>query len=172
LAGTNKHILALKQSYISTEIGWGIKTSCLWHHKFFVPNNTRETVSDHTIQGYSVFTICVRFKAAMDEDFGTPEAIAVLFDLAGEVNRSKSVEMASLLKALGGCLGLLQADANAYLQSGAGLDEATIQQRIADRAAAKAAKDFARADEIRKELLAQGIVLKDSAAGTTWEVAQ
>jgi len=113
-----------------------------------------------------------RFKAAMDEDFGTPEAVAVLFDLAGEVNRSKSVEAASLLKALGACLGLLQADANAYLQSGAGLDEATIQQRIADRAAAKAAKDFAQADAIRKDLLAQGIVLKDSAAGTTWEVAQ
>ena len=108
----------------------------------------------------------------MNEDFGTPEAVAVLFELAGEVNRSKSVEAASLLKALGACLGLLQADASAYLQSGAGLDEATIQQRIADRAAAKAAKDFAQADAIRKDLLAQGIVLKDSAAGTTWEVAQ
>lgn len=113
-----------------------------------------------------------RFKAAMDEDFGTPEAVSVLFDLAGEVNRSKSSETASLLKALGGCLGLLQADPNSYLQSGAGLDEATIEQRIADRAAAKAAKDFAQADGIRQELLAQGIVLKDSAAGTTWEVAQ
>lgn len=113
-----------------------------------------------------------RFKAAMDEDFGTPEAVSVLFDLAGEVNRSKSSEAASLLKALGGCLGLLQADPNSYLQSGAGLDEATIKQRIADRAAAKVAKDFVRADGIRQELLAQGIVLKDSAAGTTWEVAQ
>ncbi len=113
-----------------------------------------------------------RFKAAMDEDFGTPEAIAVLFDLAGEVNRTRSVESASLLKALGGCIGLLQADAKAYLQSGAGLDEATIAQRIAERAAAKAAKDFALADSIRKELLAQGIVLKDSAAGTTWEASE
>jgi len=113
-----------------------------------------------------------RFKAAMDEDFGTPEAVSVLFDLAGEVNRSKSVEAASLLKALGACLGVLQEEPKDYLQSGAGLDEATIQQRIADRAAAKAAKDFARADGIRQELLAQGIVLKDSAAGTTWEAAQ
>ena len=103
---------------------------------------------------------------------GHPEAIAVLFDLAGEVNRTRSVESASLLKALGGCIGLLQADAKAYLQSGAGLDEATIAQRIAERAAAKAAKDFALADTIRKELLAQGIVLKDSAAGTTWEAAE
>jgi cysteinyl-tRNA synthetase len=108
----------------------------------------------------------------MDEDFGTPEAVSVLFDLAGEVNRSKSVEAASLLKALGACLGVLQEEPKGYLQSGAGLDDATIQQRIADRAAAKAAKDFARADGIRQELLAQGIVLKDSAAGTTWEAAQ
>jgi cysteinyl-tRNA synthetase len=112
-----------------------------------------------------------RFKEAMDEDFGTPEAIAVLFELAGEVNRSRSFQSASLLKALGGCLGLLQADANAYLQSGAELDEVTIAGLIAERAAAKAAKDFGRADAIRKDLLAQGIVLKDSASGTTWEAA-
>jgi cysteinyl-tRNA synthetase len=113
-----------------------------------------------------------RFKAAMDEDFGTPEAIAVLFDLAGEVNRSKSVEAASLLKALGGCLGILQSDARQFLQSGAGLDETAIAKRMAERAAAKAAKNFALADSIRKDLLAQGIVLKDSASGTTWEAAQ
>jgi len=117
-------------------------------------------------------SFAARFKAAMDEDFGTPEAIAVLFDLAGEVNRTKSPETAGLLKALGACLGILQADPRAYLQSGAVLDESTIQQRIADRAAAKAAKDFAKADAIRQELLAQGVVLKDSAAGTTWEAAQ
>jgi cysteinyl-tRNA synthetase len=112
-----------------------------------------------------------RFKAAMDEDFGTPEAVAVLFELASEVNRTRSAHSASLLKALGGCLGLLQEDAKTFLQSGAVLDDATIAQRIADRAAAKAAKDFALADTIRKELLAQGIVLKDSASGTTWEAA-
>lgn len=111
-----------------------------------------------------------RFKVAMDEDFGTPEAVAVLFDLASEVNRSQSAETSGLLKALAGCLGLLQVLPQAFLQTGAGLDEAAIAQRIAQRAAAKAAKDFALADNIRKELLAQGIVLKDSAAGTTWEV--
>ncbi len=113
-----------------------------------------------------------RFKGAMDEDFGTPEAIAVLFDLGGEVNRTKSPETAGLLKALGACLGILQSNPRAYLQSGAVLDESTIQLRIADRAAAKATKDFAKADAIRQELLAQGVVLKDSAAGTTWEAAQ
>ena len=105
-----------------------------------------------------------RFKAAMDEDFGTPEAVAVLFELAAEVNRSKSPEVAGLLKALGACLGLLQAEPQKFLQAGAeGVDAA--------RAQAKAAKNWAEADRIRKELLEQGIVLKDSAAGTTWESA-
>ncbi|MBQ0917515.1 cysteine--tRNA ligase [Hydrogenophaga aromaticivorans] len=114
-----------------------------------------------------------RFRAAMDEDFGTPEAVAVLFDLASEVNRSKDAVLAGLLRALGGTLGLLQVDPAAYLQGGGaaagGLDEATIQALIADRAAAKAAKNFTEADRIRQDLLAQGVVLKDSATGTTWE---
>jgi cysteinyl-tRNA synthetase len=113
-----------------------------------------------------------RFKVAMDEDFGTPEAVAVLFDLASEVNRTQSTELAALLKELGACLGLLQADPVTYLQAGAKLTEADIAQRIAQRTAAKANKDFALADGIRKDLLSQGIVLKDSATGTTWEVVQ
>ena len=110
-----------------------------------------------------------RFKAAMDEDFGTPEAVAVLFELASEVNRARRPEDAGLLKALGGCLGLLQADPQAFLQAGSTLDEAAIAAQIEARAAAKKAKDFARADQIRAELLAVGVVLKDSPAGTTWE---
>ncbi|VTU28888.1 Cysteine--tRNA ligase [Variovorax sp. PBL-H6] len=109
-----------------------------------------------------------RFKAAMDDDFGTPEAVAVLFDLAGEVNRTKSAQAAGMLKALGACLGLLQAGPEAFLQAGSALDDASIQALISRRAEAKTGKNFAEADRIRSELLAQGIVLKDSPTGTTW----
>ncbi len=110
-----------------------------------------------------------RFKSAMDEDFATPEAVAVLFELAGEVNRTRSPQMAGLLKVLGGVLGLLQLSPSAFLQSGAVVKAADIEKKINERASAKAAKNFALADQIRQSLLEQGIVLKDSASGTTWE---
>ncbi|MDR0457860.1 MAG: cysteine--tRNA ligase [Burkholderiaceae bacterium] len=115
-----------------------------------------------------------RFKAAMDEDFGTPDAVAALFDLAGEVNRARRPGDAALLKALGGLLGLLQDDPRRFLQAaspGKRLDAATIEARIAARAAAKQSRNYAEADCIRAELLAQGIALKDTSAGTTWEAA-
>jgi len=117
-------------------------------------------------------SFAARFKAAMDDDFGTPEAVSVLFELATEVNKTRSPELAGLLKALGGCIGLLQADPRVYLQAGAALDEAAIALLIGERAQAKATRNFAEADRIRQDLLAKGVVLKDSATGTTWEAAQ
>ena len=110
-----------------------------------------------------------RFKAAMDDDFSTSEAVAVLFDLAAEVNRTASLELAQWLQALGGVLGLLQQPPAAFLKAGGGLPAQDIEQRIAARAAAKQARDFALSDRIRADLLAQGVVLKDGPHGTTWE---
>ncbi|MEW6313200.1 MAG: cysteine--tRNA ligase [Pseudomonadota bacterium] len=131
-----------------------------------------------------------RFKAAMDDDFNTPEAMAVLFDLANEVNRTQSAEAAARLKSLGGILGLLKDDPTAFLQRGvtgqlnAPMGEFTlaatgtvshtresIEAQIEARVAAKKAKNFAEADRIRKELLDAGIVLEDTPAGTTWRRA-
>jgi len=108
------------------------------------------------------------FHAAMNDDFNTPIAIAVLFELAAEVNRSRKPADAALLKSLAGTLGLLQQSPRAFLQTGAALSAAQIAERIGARAEAKRARDFKRADAIRDELAGLGIVLKDSAQGTTW----
>ena len=136
-----------------------------------------------------------RFKTAMNDDFNTPEAMAVLFDLANEVNRSHSVEAAKNLKMLGEVLGLLQWNPDAYLQgrhrinvsvsvtsltgtTGLGIVDFTppglsksVQTLIAGRTAAKQSKNFAESDRIRQELLEAGIVLEDYASGTTWRRA-
>jgi cysteinyl-tRNA synthetase len=118
--------------------------------------------------------MAARFKLAMDDDFNTAEALAVLFDLANEANRSQSSEAASLLKALGKVLGLLEQDPQAFLQGGtdcADDDVTVIEAKIAARMAAKKAKDFAEADRIRAELLADGVALEDSPQGTIWRRA-
>ncbi len=110
-----------------------------------------------------------RFEQAMDDDFGTPEAVAVLFELANEINRGRS-ELAPQLRALGKILGVLQRDPKEFLQGrlAGRLDEAEIERRIAERAALKRAKDYGGADRVRAALLEAGVILEDSAAGTSW----
>ena len=111
-----------------------------------------------------------RFRQAMDDDFNTPEAVSVLFELANEVNRTRSSEHVRLLQGLAAILGLLGRDPEVFLQasSGVGVSAEEIEKRIEARNAARKGKDFSEADRIRDALLAQGVILEDSPAGTTW----
>jgi cysteinyl-tRNA synthetase len=112
-----------------------------------------------------------RFKEAMDDDFGTPEAVAVLFELASRVNSGEK-RLAGQLKGLGGVLGLLQRDPGAFLQAKpAGVSDQWIAEKIVEREAARGRKDYDAADRIRKELLEQGIVLEDKGGKTSWRRA-
>lgn len=120
-----------------------------------------------------------RFRKAMNDDFNTAESLAVLFEIANALNTAKAeqnseqaAQLAGQLKYLGSILGLLQDDADAFMQGGAsvegGLSDADIDSLIEQRAAAKQEKNWAESDRIRDELQAQGIVLEDGAGGTTW----
>lgn len=120
--------------------------------------------------------LAARFKAAMDDDFATTEAVAVLFELAAEANKHAGTELgaqkAGLLKALGGVLGLLQRDPQSFLQADVGAEgewtAEKIEAAIVARREARAAKNWAEGDRIRDELAAAGIVLEDKAGETTW----
>lgn len=118
-----------------------------------------------------------KFKTAMDDDFNTPDAIAVLFELASDINKTNSRENAGLLKALAALLGLLQQNPQSYLQntataaSEAALTAEAIEQLIQQRIEARKEKRYADADTIRKNLQAQGIILEDGPQGTTWRRA-
>jgi cysteinyl-tRNA synthetase len=117
-----------------------------------------------------------KFTQAMDDDFNTPEAIAVLFDLANQVNRLRGKELgtalqkAAVLKKLANVLGLLEADAEEFLQTGTGDDDnsAQIDALVEARNTARANKDWTEADRIRDELDAMGIVLEDKDGKTVW----
>jgi len=133
----------------------------------------RNITPSHSIDLNSPYI--ARFKAAMDDDFNTPEALPVLFELAREVNRfketepAKAAELAALLSLLAGVLGLLQGDAETFLQSGASDDDvAEIEALIAKRNAARAAKDWPAADAARAELTAKGIIVEDKNGVTSW----
>lgn len=113
----------------------------------------------------------VRFKSAMDDDFNTPEAMAVLFELASEVNKGKSAELAGLLKRLGGVVGLLQRFPEKFLKGEHSNDDDKIDSLVKARQEAKLSRNFTEADRIRDELKTAGIVLEDGPQGTTWRRA-
>ncbi|WP_047534373.1 cysteine--tRNA ligase [Methylotenera sp. N17] len=164
------------------------------HDRFYL---TLKNVSPANIDIDWENQYAARFKAALDDDFNTPEAMAVLFDLANEANKTKNSSVSGLLKKLGGILGLLTLDAEPYLQGRREVtraltgveakgqignvsakitinisgEEHDIQDVIQMRLDAKKTKNFAEADRIRKELADAGIILEDTPQGTTWRRA-
>jgi cysteinyl-tRNA synthetase len=120
-----------------------------------------------------------RFSVAMNDDFGTPEACAVLFDLVREINRLRDSDveaaagLAGRLRELGDVLGVLQLEADDFLRAGAEgkVDAAEVEGLIQARLQARADKNWAESDRIRDQLTAMGVVLEDSKGGTTWRLA-
>lgn len=108
-----------------------------------------------------------QFNQAMNDDFNTPIALSVLFQLSHDVNKEKSPRLAYTLKHLAGILGLLQESPGEFLKAGV-VDAELVTKLIEERTQARTARDFARADEIRKRLTELGIELEDNANGTTW----
>ncbi len=126
-------------------------------------------IADETIDWH--LPQAAKFKAAMDDDFNTPEAIAVLFEVANDLNKDKSAATATLLKQLAAIIGLLQRDPESFMQGETGNSDLDIESLINARIAAKTAKNYAEADRIRKELAEAGIILEDTPQGTTWRRA-
>ena len=115
-----------------------------------------------------------RFNAALNDDFNTPMALSILFEIAKQINierttnPKKASALSSQLVKLGNYIGILNHNADEYLQQGSELSESEISKKIDQREAARNSKDFAMSDQIRDELLELGIILEDSANGTTW----
>lgn len=129
-----------------------------------------QTIKDHSVENEALDESWVnQFNQAMNDDFNTPVALAVLFQLSHEINKTNSTVLAATLKHLAGLMGFLQDNPSAFLQGDlAEDDQVLIEQLIAERLQARTEKNWARADQIRAELLAQGIELEDGATGTTW----
>ncbi|MAA73530.1 MAG: cysteine--tRNA ligase [Salinisphaeraceae bacterium] len=131
---------------------------------------------DPNVPAADASVYAIRFTEAMDDDFNTPAALAVLFEMAREINRlrqedpAEAAAVAGLMRQLGGRINLLQSDPDSFFQGsdGAALSAAEIEQRIQAREAARAARDFAQADAIRDSLQAAGVMLEDGPSGTRW----
>ena len=153
-----------------------------WHglslHADFHPYNGLKGLPELAPAGGEAFV--ERFGAAMDDDFNSPEACAVLFEMIREVNRLRESDLqaaaglAAQLKQLAAVLGVLQLEPEAFLQAGAAgkVDAAEVEALIAARLQARAEKNWAESDRIRDQITAMGVVLEDGKGGTTWRLAE
>ena len=109
-----------------------------------------------------------KFKNAMDDDFNTPLAISILFDMVSELNKHNNIELYKLFISLANVLGLLNISSQEFFQAGVNISTFDIDNLIEERKLAKQNKDFVKSDSIREQLLSQGIILEDTAKGTIW----